>query len=493
MTFHIADIASYQGELTLAQLQAAGFTGINVKVSHGKSQRSVHPNVKLHVQHARALGMHLSSFHWLDGSASGAEQAGYAYAHMYDLGLNKGAAHVVDVEDDTVTTAIYLDYCATMTRLLGRPIATYTGDWWWTNKTWTSPHSPWLWSAPRAGYLIAYPGDASAHWAGYGPWEELAVMQYRVAAVAGIKVSQSAVRSDRLWRTMAGEREMPWQNIPASLALRDELNKAFPTRDKASDGFIGDPAHAATSSDHNPDETGITPFEDSDAIDEVHAYDADVNLDRAGWTMERVVQIILSRCRTGAEKRIRYIIYNRRIWRASNGWAQEAYTGPSAHTEHAHFSYYYGSGSGVSNPENITTPYGILAEIEKETPVALTKEDLDKIADTVWRYGIPAPKGSNDADGVWRALSYLQWTYPAAVSARDYAADARTTGAAVLGLVETLASNGTVDPNALAGALAGPLASALAPLINEKGTDITATDLRDALLDILNGRANEQA
>ena len=124
MTLHIADIASYQGSLTLTALKAAGFGGINVKVSHGRTQKSVHPKVKAYVLEARSLGMHLSSFHWLDGSATGAEQAGYAYARMYDLGLNKSAAHVVDAEDDGVTRAIWMDYCATMARLLGRSIAT---------------------------------------------------------------------------------------------------------------------------------------------------------------------------------------------------------------------------------------------------------------------------------------------------------------------------------------------------------------------------------
>jgi hypothetical protein len=101
------------------------------------------------------------------------------------------------------------------------------------------------------------------------------------------------------------------------------------------------PRTRAEVSDHNPDETGSVPIHDADHINEVHAIDVDSDLRTPGLTMEYVVQFILLRCRSGAEKRLRYIIYNRRIWEADNGWKQRAYTGASAHTEHAHFSFSY--------------------------------------------------------------------------------------------------------------------------------------------------------
>lgn len=171
---------------------------------------------------------------------------------------------------------------------------------------------------------------------------------------------------------------MAWVNIPASKSLVDEFNAAFPGRDKASDGTIGDGEHSQTSSDHNPDETGRTPYEDNDDTNEVHARDVDDDLRKAGWSMQRVVDIILARCRSGAEKRIRYIIYNRRIISASWGWGSwHAYDGPSPHTEHAHFSFYYGSGNGVGNPENITSPWGFLAAVQKEEAAVSTQFSTD--------------------------------------------------------------------------------------------------------------------
>lgn len=132
-----------------------------------------------------------------------------------------------------------------------------------------------------------------------------------------------------------------WVLVPCLGQLRTELNRIAPNRDKTSDGTIGDAAHQQTVSDHNDDEVGRVPIRDADSKHEVHAIDFDADLRTPGLTMEMVVQHVLARCRAGTENRLRYIIYNRRIWEASNGWKERAYTGASPHTEHAHFSASY--------------------------------------------------------------------------------------------------------------------------------------------------------
>jgi hypothetical protein len=81
--------------------------------------------------------------------------------------------------------------------------------------------------------------------------------------------------------------------------------------------------HQEEVSDHNPDETGSVPIHDADHVNEVHAADVDNNLNEPDLTMEKVVQFLLARCRSCAEKRLRYIIYNRRIWSATSDWAAE--------------------------------------------------------------------------------------------------------------------------------------------------------------------------
>jgi hypothetical protein len=132
-----------------------------------------------------------------------------------------------------------------------------------------------------------------------------------------------------------------WELVPCLGQLRTELNRIAPNRDRTTDGTIGNAAHQTHVSDHNDDEVGKVPIRDADSKHEVHAIDLDADLRTPDLTMEMVVQRVLARCRSGKEKRLRYIIYNRRIWEASNGWRQRAYVGDSPHTEHVHFSASY--------------------------------------------------------------------------------------------------------------------------------------------------------
>jgi hypothetical protein len=204
VTQHLADVAAYQKGLTLAQLRTAGFSIINLKVSHGLTRTSVAADVTTWAQQVRTAKLGLSTFHYLNNSATGATQASYAFARMKELGPTTDMAHAVDCEDDATET-VYRDYVTTMTKLLGRAITTYTGDWWWQARSrgWTGT-TPWLHAAPNTGYLNTYPGDTSNHWkAGYGGWSQLAVMQYAVNPVAGIPVSMSAIKDPATWKAMS--------------------------------------------------------------------------------------------------------------------------------------------------------------------------------------------------------------------------------------------------------------------------------------------------
>lgn len=155
------------------------------------------------------------------------------------------------------------------------------------------------------------------------------------------------------------------RTVPCLKQLFAEFDRIAPSRDHASDGSIGDTAHQNEVSDHNDDEVGKVPIHDADKIHEVHAIDVDDNLRESDLTMEKVVQFLLGRCRSGAEERLRYIIYNRRIWSASSGWVKKTYTGASAHTEHAHFSASY-----ETKLEASTASWHL-----EDIPVALTEAD----------------------------------------------------------------------------------------------------------------------
>ena len=402
MTIHLADIASYQAGVKSADLWAAGMDGINVKVSHGLGSHSVHERVAQYVAEARAAKKVLGSFHWLTGDASGVDQANYAYSRMIKLGLHlPGHAHTVDVEATTnaPTAGIYADYVVRMVQLLGRPIATYTGDWWQQAHGWlmaSADRSPWLWAAPNVGYQSSYPGDTSDLWdAGYGGWADLAVMQYRVSKIAGIKVSQSAVRSADIWADMTGVPRMAsWVLVPCLVQGRSEFNAVEPNRDKGADGSIGDTAHADRSSDHNPDETGATPSEDSDRINEVHALDIDSSGpwpdgkggQEGGWFDRKIKAIVADQRELwlSADDKcwLQNIIWRGKVYSLSNDWKPVPHTGADGHFDHAHFSARY-----ITSCENDTRPWGVL------------EEEMTKAEFTAWMTDWANSKAGQEAIG----------------------------------------------------------------------------------------------
>lgn len=225
MTRYLADYASYQGALTVADLHRAEFQVANFKTSHALSTKAVHPRITAEIASARKLGMGIGTFHWLTGDATGTAQADYAYGRLKALGLTAGTMHTVDVEEQTGTDdeekaptyAHVRDYVLRMEKLLGRPIALYTGDWWWnaSGRKWKGAVlTPYLMAAPNDGYMDdkRYPGANSAHWnAGYGGWPALSVMQYAVDTLiypdgtrSTVEVSKAAIRDEAVWRTLTG-------------------------------------------------------------------------------------------------------------------------------------------------------------------------------------------------------------------------------------------------------------------------------------------------
>lgn len=111
---------------------------------------------------------------------------------------------------------------------------------------------------------------------------------------------------------------------PALRRLRDEnINIRWPNRDRSTDGWIGDSSHQASGSpenggsDHNPNVRGYV-----DAID----------VDKDGI---HVPTVIAAAIRSSA---VHYVIWNRRIFSAKDGFAPRAYTGRSPHTDHIHIS-----------------------------------------------------------------------------------------------------------------------------------------------------------
>lgn len=122
---------------------------------------------------------------------------------------------------------------------------------------------------------------------------------------------------------------MAWRIAEALKKLRDQVNEEFATRSKASDGSIGDEAHASRDSDHNPwvreGSMGIVT-----AIDLTHD-------PKSGFDSYRFAESLVQE----RDPRVKYIISNRKIVSGDAGpqpWKWRAYSGKNPHNHHVHIS-----------------------------------------------------------------------------------------------------------------------------------------------------------
>ena len=123
---------------------------------------------------------------------------------------------------------------------------------------------------------------------------------------------------------------MQWRLAKGLIRLRDQVNAKYPQRSKASDGAVGDQAHSARKSDHNPDAAGV-----------VHAIDL-THDPRNGFDSYRFAEHLL---RT-QDPRLSYVISNGKIGSGPRGpspgiWRK--YSGANPHDHHVHVSIVAGS------------------------------------------------------------------------------------------------------------------------------------------------------
>lgn len=120
---------------------------------------------------------------------------------------------------------------------------------------------------------------------------------------------------------------MAWRPAKSLVTLREQINQMAPNRSKASDGTIGDAAHASRDSDHNPwvrdGNIGVVT-----ALDITH--DSEDGCD-AGAIVQALAE--------SRDPRIKYLIWNRRILSSRvQPWVWRNYTGRNPHTKHFHLS-----------------------------------------------------------------------------------------------------------------------------------------------------------
>jgi hypothetical protein len=114
----------------------------------------------------------------------------------------------------------------------------------------------------------------------------------------------------------------------AAEQLRSEINTKYPNRDKRSDGWIGDTAHNARKSDHNPDKQGWVRAIDIDS-------DLVKGLSKESWLLAEQIKTIALK----GDKRISYVIHQHRIASPRQKWAWRVYKGANPHVSHIHISF----------------------------------------------------------------------------------------------------------------------------------------------------------
>lgn len=113
-----------------------------------------------------------------------------------------------------------------------------------------------------------------------------------------------------------------YRQCRATAQLLLDVDTMWPDRNRASDGWIGDAAHAARTSDHNPwviDDAGVGVVT---ARDVTHDPDGP-----RGEVLAEIARL---------DRRTKYVIWDHQI--ASGGESWRPYYGENAHTKHVHVS-----------------------------------------------------------------------------------------------------------------------------------------------------------
>lgn len=147
---------------------------------------------------------------------------------------------------------------------------------------------------------------------------------------------------------------------PSLVQLRREIDLRWPGRSKASDGWIGDTAHQARRSEHNPDPDGI-----------VRAIDVTA----AGIDVKTVLDATIR------DSRVHYVIHARQIWSRSHGWKKRPYTGSNPHTTHIHISIRNATSERASAATRAaaaadTRPW--IAPVDTRTDIERTLDNMDE-------------------------------------------------------------------------------------------------------------------
>lgn len=131
---------------------------------------------------------------------------------------------------------------------------------------------------------------------------------------------------------------MSWRRAYSLVILGNEIHSISP---QTTIYDIGDSAHQAEASDHNPNSAGVVC-----AIDVMAGYGLDL-------------EALANSIRLSSHPDLKYVIYNRRIASRKYGFEWRAYPGSNPHTDHIHVSVGVGSDGKSVPPYDDTNSWNI--------------------------------------------------------------------------------------------------------------------------------------
>jgi hypothetical protein len=125
----------------------------------------------------------------------------------------------------------------------------------------------------------------------------------------------------------------PWL-CEAGVTLRDQVNRAYPDRDKRSDGWVADQRHMSSGkSDHIPNLTRGAVVSAIDLDRDLHGVPKP---DDMPYLADQLRLLAKSKKDSG---RIAYLIFDGFIASPKKSWAWRKYVGANQHNHHMHISF----------------------------------------------------------------------------------------------------------------------------------------------------------
>jgi len=183
---------------------------------------------------------------------------------------------------------------------------------------------------------------------------------------------------------------MAWRLARSLVTLRSQIDEAYPGRSKASDGTISDAAHSGRASDHNKNADGVVC-----GLDLTHD-------PGSGFDAHELAE----RLRTHRHPNLKYIISNRRIASALDGWRWRPYTGVNPHNKHIHVSVGAGPDGRSRQPYDNTTLWDI-GETKEQEMSGLDKTQLKVLVRTQYNQEPGAGTYSHEGETLNQWLTFV--------------------------------------------------------------------------------------